>query len=188
MSGPIPAVLNQPSERDSSFGDESPVIHVRDVDHYYGEGEARKQVLFGQNLEIMPGEIVIMTGPSGSGKTTLLTLIGALRTLQQGNIQVLGKDLMGLGNRDLVRVRSGIGFIFQAHNLFESLTAYQNVRMALELHSRDARQMDLRIKKLLGAGPGAPHQLQAGLPLRRPAATGRHRAGAGASAEVDPGR
>lgn len=155
MSGPVPNGTVPGSTganaKDSAVVDEVPVIHVRDVNHFYGEGEASKQVLFRQSLEIMPGEIVIMTGPSGSGKTTLLTLIGALRTLQEGSIQVLGKELMGLANRDLVRVRSGIGFIFQAHNLFESLTAYQNVRMALELHNRDARQMHTRITQLLGA-------------------------------------
>jgi putative ABC transport system ATP-binding protein len=76
---------------------------------------------------------VILTGPSGSGKTTLLTLMGALRTLQEGSLQVLGKELVGLGNADLVKVRRNIGFIFQAHNLFESLTASQNVEMAVEL-------------------------------------------------------
>jgi putative ABC transport system ATP-binding protein len=91
------------------------------------------------NLEIMPGEIVIMTGPSGSGKTTLLTLIGALRTVQEGRLEVLGRDLGALGPQELVEVRRGIGFIFQAHNLFESLTAYQNVRLAQQLHRTDPK-------------------------------------------------
>src|SRR5581483_7689137 len=68
-----------------------------------------------------------------SGKTTLLTLIGALRTIQEGSLHVLGRELSGLNERELVEVRRNIGFIFQAHNLFDSLTAYQNVRMALEL-------------------------------------------------------
>jgi putative ABC transport system ATP-binding protein len=121
------------------------------VRHYYGQGEARKQVLFDNNLEIMPGEIVIMTGPSGSGKTTLLTLIGALRTLQEGSIAVLNRELRGLGERALMEIRRGIGFIFQAHNLFESLTAYQNVKMALELTSRAQAPMHERIMELLTA-------------------------------------
>jgi putative ABC transport system ATP-binding protein len=59
------------------------------VQHVFSAGEAQKQVLYDINLEVMPGEIVIMTGPSGSGKTTLLTLIGALRTVQAGSLQVL---------------------------------------------------------------------------------------------------
>ena len=61
-----------------------PAIRIRHLNHYFGEGELRKQVLFDNNLEVDAGEIVIMTGPSGSGKTTLLTLIGTLRTVQEG--------------------------------------------------------------------------------------------------------
>jgi putative ABC transport system ATP-binding protein len=93
-------------------------------------------VLFEADLEVMPGEIVIMTGPSGSGKTTLLTLIGALRTVQEGSLEVLGRQLRGLDGRALVDVRRDVGFIFQAHNLFESLTAYENVRLGLEVGTR----------------------------------------------------
>src|SRR5713101_5466272 len=95
----------------------TPVVRINQVNHYFGEGEARKQVLFENDLEVMPGEIVIMTGPSGSGKTTLLTLIGCLRTVQEGNLNVLGQDLTRLGAQQLVEVRKSIGFIFQAHNL-----------------------------------------------------------------------
>ena len=62
-------------------------LRIRGLQHYYGEGELRKQVLFENNLEVYDGEIVIMTGPSGSGKTTLLTLIGTLRTVQEGSLQ-----------------------------------------------------------------------------------------------------
>ena len=108
---------------DSSFSDSSPVVRINRVSHHFGEGEARKQVLFENDLEVMPGEIVIMTGPSGSGKTTLLTLIGCLRTVQEGTLQVIGKDLSHLSSRQLVEMRKSIGFIFQAHNLFASLTA-----------------------------------------------------------------
>jgi len=125
------------------------VIRVRQLNHFYGQGETRKQVLFDNNLEVGPGEIVIMTGPSGSGKTTLLTLIGGLRTVQEGQVRVLGQELTGLSKKDLVDVRKGIGFIFQAHNLFESLTAYQNVRMAMELQRYDRQAMDRRIVEVL---------------------------------------
>src|SRR5262245_43527586 len=109
------------------------VVHVKHLNHFFGEGETRAQVLFDNRLEVMPGEIVIMTGPSGSGKTTLLTLISGLRRVQEGSVQVLGRELNGLGPAGLIQLRRGIGFIFQAHNLFDSLTAYQNVRMAMEL-------------------------------------------------------
>src|SRR5207302_3010194 len=119
----------------------SPVLRIRGVDHHFGEGETRSQVLFDNNLEVMPGELVIMSGPSGSGKTTLLTLIGGLRTLQDGQIEVWNPAvndyarLRDLAEEDLVLVRRLIGFIFQRHNLFDSLTALQNVRMAQRLKS-----------------------------------------------------
>ncbi len=118
-------------------------VHVRNLQHHFGEGEARKQVLFDNQLTVEPGEIVIMTGQSGSGKTTLLTLIGTLRHVQQGELWVLGQPLHQSTNTDLVRLRRRLGFIFQAHNLFGSLTALQNVRMALELQpDRKTRQRE----------------------------------------------
>jgi len=88
---------------------------------------------------VQPGELVIISGPSGCGKTTLLTLIGGLRTLQEGNIEIWDvaaenyRSLVGIGEQESVQVRQMIGFIFQRHNLFESLTALQNVRMAQQL-------------------------------------------------------
>jgi len=126
-------------------------VRINHLNHHYGEGELRKQVLFDNQLELARGEIVIMTGPSGSGKTTLLTLIGALRTVQDGSVQVMGREMAGLNDRELVEVRRDIGFIFQAHNLFASLTSRQNVRMALELKMTSRQQADERAGELLTA-------------------------------------
>lgn len=109
-------------------------ISVQNLNHYFGQGQLRKQVLFDINLEINTGEIVIMTGPSGSGKTTLLTLIGGLRSAQSGSLQVLGQELCGATSQQLTQARKHHGYIFQAHNLHSSLTALQNVKMGLELH------------------------------------------------------
>jgi putative ABC transport system ATP-binding protein len=145
-----------------------PVIHIRNLNHHFGEGETRAQVLFDNRLEVMPGEIVIMTGPSGSGKTTLLTLISGLRTVQDGSVKILGRELKGLGPAGLIQLRRGIGFIFQAHNLFDSLTAYQNVRMAMELQDYTSAETDARIRDLLthlGLGQRIfhkPHHLSGG--------------------------
>ncbi len=110
------------------------VICARNLNHYFGEGELRKQVLFDISLDIYPGEIVIMTGPSGSGKTTLLTLIGGLRSAHEGILKILGKDICGASKKNLTQIRRQIGYIFQAHNLMTFLTAQENVRMSLELH------------------------------------------------------
>ena len=68
-----------------------PSVRVDKLNHYYGEGESRNQVLFDNRLEINAGQLVIMTGPSGSGKTTLVSLIGGLRSLQEGTIEILGR-------------------------------------------------------------------------------------------------
>ncbi|MUG95742.1 ATP-binding cassette domain-containing protein [Scytonema sp. UIC 10036] len=111
-----------------------PVIIVQNLEHYFGKGQLRKQVLFDINLEIYAGEIIIMTGPSGSGKTTLLTLVGGLRSAQYGSLKVLGRELCGASAEQLTLARRSNGYIFQAHNLHNSLTAIQNVRMGLELH------------------------------------------------------
>jgi putative ABC transport system ATP-binding protein len=124
-------------------------VRVEALDFAYGQGDARNQVLFDIGLDIPPGELVVMTGPSGSGKTTLLTLIGGLRTVQDGRIEILGRDLAALGPRGLVRLRREIGFIFQQHNLFESLSAAENIRMALELGELPSRERDHRIGELL---------------------------------------
>ena len=104
------------------------------LSHWFGFGEARIQALFDINLKVMPGKLTILMGPSGSGKTTLLTLIGCLREVQDGNVQLLGLELRGGTDRLLNSLRRQLGFIFQAHNLHESLTALQNVRMGLEVH------------------------------------------------------
>src|SRR5437773_1511901 len=125
------------------------VIRIRGLNHYYGQGETRKQVLFGNHFDAYEGQIVIMTGPSGSGKTTLLTLIGTLRTVQEGSLQVLGRELARAAPADLVQARRDIGFIFQAHNLFGSLTALQNVRMAMELFNFSEAEIQERAKGLL---------------------------------------
>ncbi|NJK60160.1 MAG: ATP-binding cassette domain-containing protein [Oscillatoriales cyanobacterium SM2_1_8] len=131
-----------------------PAVAIRNLNFFYGAGDLRKQVLFDINLTIDPGQIVIVTGPSGSGKTTLLTLLGALRTATDGSLQVFGQELVGLSAQDLVAVRRNIGFIFQAHNLFASLTARQNVMLALDLHGATAARREQAANMLTALGLG----------------------------------
>lgn len=136
-----------------------PVVRVDGLNHYYGEGEGRNQVLFEDRIEIPAGQLIVMTGPSGAGKTTLLTLIGALRSVQQGRVEVLGRDLSRLDGNGLVTVRRDIGFIFQMHNLFDALSAYENVKMAAQLGAAppaETRRRCTDILQRLGLG----HRLQ----------------------------
>jgi putative ABC transport system ATP-binding protein len=125
-------------------------VRIHGLQHYFGEGEVRKQVLFDNDLEVAPGEIVIITGPSGSGKTTLLTLIGTLRTVEEGAVEVLGHPLQAAASAELIAVRRELGFIFQHHNLFASLTALQNVKMGLELFDYSAAETQRRAVEILG--------------------------------------
>ncbi len=117
------------------------VVYVDHLNHFFGDGPTRKQALFDCCLKVGPGELVIMTGPSGSGKTTLLTLIGALRSTQEGVNRVLGQELRGLDAAELVNIRRNIGFIFQMHNLFDSLSSLENVRMSMELRKYSSSDM-----------------------------------------------
>ncbi|MEM1241368.1 MAG: DevA family ABC transporter ATP-binding protein [Cyanobacteria bacterium P01_H01_bin.26] len=125
------------------------VVCVHHLNHFFGQKHLRKQVLFDINLEIYPGEIVLMTGPSGSGKTTLLTLICGLRAAQEGSLWVLGQEICGAKQSQLNQLRRQIGYIFQAHNLHQSLTAQQNVEMALQLHQLAPRKRRIRAAEML---------------------------------------
>jgi putative ABC transport system ATP-binding protein len=125
-------------------------IAIHHLNHHFGTGALRRQVLFDLDLEVEAGEIVLLTGPSGSGKTTLLTLIGGLRSAQGGSLRVLGRELVGSDDRALTVARREHGYIFQAHNLHGSLTAVQNVRMALEMRGTiEPAEMDRRAAAIL---------------------------------------
>jgi putative ABC transport system ATP-binding protein len=141
-----------------------PLVVIERLNHYYGEGDLRRQILFDISVEIQPGEIVILTGPSGGGKTTLVSLIGGLRSVQEGSLRVLGQQLKGATEAELVRVRKRSGYVFQAHNLLDSLTALQNVQMALRLqpeyaaYSRQqARDVCLEMLRAVGLAEHAHH-------------------------------
>lgn len=110
-----------------------PVVSTARLSHFFGDGVGRKQILHEVELEIAPGEIVLMTGPSGAGKSTLLSLVGALRSVQEGTLRVFGHELLNTTAELRRKVRRRIGYIFQEHNLLPFLTARQNVELALEL-------------------------------------------------------
>lgn len=133
-----------------------PVVAVRNLNHAFGQGALRKPVLMEVDLDLYPGEVVILEGPSGGGKTTLLTLIGALRSVQEGSLKILGQELQGAKKKQLIQTRNQIGFIFQSHNLLECLTAWENVSTSLRLHrhipSREYRRRSLEILTAVGLG------------------------------------
>ncbi|OBQ17283.1 MAG: ABC transporter [Anabaena sp. WA113] len=114
---------------------QQPILKIQNLNYYFGSGNLQRQVLSNICLEILPGEVLIMTGPSGSGKTTLLTLIGGLRSITEGSLMFLGAEMNNASQEMQTQTRRYIGYIFQHYNLLPFLTAEQNVRMALELHN-----------------------------------------------------
>lgn len=110
------------------------ILEAVGLNHWFGTGDARKQALFDVNLTLKRGSFTVLMGPSGSGKTTVLTLVGCLRAVQDGQVTLLDRPLNGATEAELVALRRRLGFIFQAHNLHESLTATQNVIMGLQMH------------------------------------------------------
>lgn len=146
-----------------------PVVLIKNLDHYFGQGQLRKQILFKINLCLQEGEVVILEGPSGSGKTTLLTLMGGLRSPQTGSLQVFGQELVGASKTTAIKIRRNIGYIFQAHNLLECLTARQNVQMSIELHHhfspQEAKHKSIAMLEAVGLGDHInyyPHNLSGG--------------------------
>ncbi|HEX9857404.1 MAG TPA: ATP-binding cassette domain-containing protein [Paracoccaceae bacterium] len=126
-------------------------VRVRQLDYWFGLGEARKQAIYDVGLTLARGSLTILMGPSGSGKTTLLTLMGCLREVQAGSVRLLGHELRGADPALLVALRRRLGFIFQEHNLHESLSARQNVLMGLQVHGRgDARAQNRATEHILG--------------------------------------
>ena len=144
-------------------------VHIQGLSHSFGRGAMKREVLKDIALSIAPGEVVLLTGPSGCGKTTLLTLIGALRTVQVGSVEVLGQRLDGAGRRQRQQLRRRVGMIFQGHNLLRCLTAEQNVQMGSDLlpnlsyrARRDQAREWLRSVGLADHLGSLPHDLSGG--------------------------
>jgi putative ABC transport system ATP-binding protein len=156
----------------SDNGDTGPpqlLYGLREVVKSYRSGEAEVRALDGIDLEIAQGEFVVVAGPSGSGKSTLLQLLGALDRPTSGTIEFEDRDLTRRGDGELAEVRLGrIGFIFQQFNLIPTLTAQENVELAMApartpATQREARALDLLERVGLAArADHLPSQLSGG--------------------------
>jgi len=155
---PIPHLCSEERIAVSETTNRQAVIKTSGLRHSYGQGELRTQILHGLDFEVLAGEITLLVGPSGSGKSTLLTLVGALRSVEEGSLHVLGQELYGASEEDRIAVRRRIGFIFQSHNLVASLTVLQNVQLLLQLSEADGGLRQQRATELLEA-VGLGHRL-----------------------------
>lgn len=125
-------------------------IRVRGVAKTYAEGGVRVAALDGVDLDVYRGEVLLLMGPSGSGKTTLLSIMGCILRSSSGSVQIAGSEITHLKERDLPRVRlRHVGFVFQAFNLFPTLTAQENVEVTLELKGVRGAQAHKEARELL---------------------------------------
>jgi putative ABC transport system ATP-binding protein len=125
-------------------------ISVRDVIKVYVEGANRIEVLHGVDFDVAQGEVVMLMGPSGSGKTTLLSIMGCILRATSGSVQVAGREVANLSERELPEIRlQHIGFIFQGFNLFPTLTVGENVELALDLKRIRGEKAKQESRKLL---------------------------------------
>ena len=114
--------------------EEKAIIHARGVKKRYDTGKVTVEALRGVDLEVRRGEMVAVMGPSGSGKTTLLNTLSGLDEIDEGVIEIDGRDLAKMKDRERTLYRaSNMGFVFQFYNLLPVLTAVENVEMPLLL-------------------------------------------------------
>ena len=134
-------------------------IRAERLEKVFGEGDIQVRAVRGVDLEVRPGEVVLIMGPSGSGKTTLLSMLGAMLRPTSGRIAIDGVDLAALPESRLPEFRSRrFGFVFQDFNLLSALSAEENVEFALNLAGVSGRRAGGRARALL-EGFGLAHRL-----------------------------
>jgi putative ABC transport system ATP-binding protein len=110
------------------------MIEATEIVKVLGEGAGRVDALKGINLSLVGGELTLLMGPSGSGKTTLLSVLGCMLSPTSGTVRIRGHSTTGLGPEELADMRrENVGFVFQSYHLFPTLTAAENVRLALDV-------------------------------------------------------
>lgn len=126
------------------------VLEAIDIGKFHGVGAGRFQALAAVNLAIAGGELTLLTGPSGSGKTTLLSILGCMLTPSSGTVRVHDHSTTGRKPGQLAKLRRDyIGFVFQSYHLFPTLTAIDNVRIALDIRGENAKQSTKKAAEVL---------------------------------------
>lgn len=113
------------------------MIKISNLHKFYGTKENRAEVLKGINLEIEDGKIICVLGPSGSGKSTLLNILGGIETIDEGDVNVFGKDIKNMSKKALENYRrENLGFVFQFYNLISDLNVLENVEVGKYLSKK----------------------------------------------------
>lgn len=145
-------------------GPADPVFEARNLTKVYHVGEVDVHALRGVNMDLFPGEFLVLLGPSGSGKSTLLNILGGLDVPTSGRVRYVDQELTQFNDDDLTRFRrEHVGFVFQFYNLIPSLTARENVALITEVASRPMRPEEaLQIVGLADRMDHFPSQLSGG--------------------------
>ena len=142
----------------------APVLRASGLRKDYGSGTGLVRAVDGVDLEVAAGQTVAVMGPSGCGKSTLLHLLGGLDRLTGGEIELAGRRLDKLSERELARLRrEAVGFVFQALHLMDELTAVENVELPALLAGRSPRAARRRAAELAHALGATPRQVGAAL-------------------------
>jgi putative ABC transport system ATP-binding protein len=137
---------------DTPEPNENFAVNCRGVTKTYGTGDTRVMALRGIDLDVRPGELLMLVGPSGCGKTTLISIIAAILEQDSGDCEVLGRDVKGMVPNEKTRFRgASIGFVFQLFNLLPALTAVENVAIPLLINGIPRENAEARAKQALEA-------------------------------------
>jgi putative ABC transport system ATP-binding protein len=137
----------------------APIVQTKDLSMVLGSGAAQVHALKGVDIALNGGELTMLMGPSGSGKTTLLSVLGCMLTPTAGTVEVCGNTVEGADAERLAQVRRDhIGFIFQSYHLFPTLTAAENVQLALDVRGTRGRSARSKAYEAL-ARVGLAHKI-----------------------------
>lgn len=126
------------------------MIEATDIVKVLGDGAARVEALKSINLSLFGGELTLLMGPSGSGKTTLLSVLGCMLSPTRGTVEIRGRSTTGLDAEELASLRrDNVGFVFQSYHLFPTLTAAENVRLALDVRGECSPLARIKADKAL---------------------------------------
>ena len=125
------------------------ILKIDKIEKYYGNKSGLTKAIDNLSFDVEKGEFVAIMGASGSGKTTLLNCISTIDKVTSGHIYVAGNDITKLRGNSLNKFRrEELGFIFQDFNLLDTLTAYENIALALSIQNIAVKEIDTRIKKV----------------------------------------
>ena len=124
----------------------TPILEVANIEKYYGNKGNLTKAVDRVSFQVETGEFIGIMGPSGSGKTTLLNCIATIDTVTSGHIRINNKDITALKKNSLSQFRrEELGFIFQDFNLLDTLTAYENIALALTIQKKKPSEIKQQV-------------------------------------------